>query len=315
MIQHTDPSSGRTSSQKGSMPRSLHSLAALAISVLQACSAADIPQGSPLPPSGSGTGESEGTESGVMGETLVVKAHGPDGTSDQDLIGLEAEPRWATRRMFTLTRMGTVPDGLVDLEGWFTQDHEKHGNPGFEQLTYELEMGLPWRCQVDLFQVQTKTGRQGTLDPDESGIELDHMLANWGVIPGNPTLHAEYSVVGSDYSHLELGVLLGGSLPERVFWGANLRCEITTGGDREHDWTASGACGYSVSSRLTVGMEGQLEDDDVAGSRGHFQSSVQLGPAIQFRPNARIHLNGECQFGVDRLAPEAVYTVIVGCAL
>ncbi len=51
--------------------------------------------------------------------------------------------------------MGTVPDGMVDLEGWFTQDHEKHGNPGFEQLTYELEMGLPWRCQVDLFQVQT----------------------------------------------------------------------------------------------------------------------------------------------------------------
>ncbi len=122
-------------------------------------------------------------------------------------------------------------------------------------------------------------------------------------------------MVGSDYSHLELGVLLGGSADPRMFWGANLRCEITTGGDREHMWTASGASGYSLSSRLTIGLEGQLQDSDAASSRGHFQTQALIGPALQFRPSARIHLNGECQFGLDNQAPAAVYTVIVGCAL
>jgi hypothetical protein len=240
---------------------------------------------------------------------LVV--HGPD-AADTDPVGPSGQPLWTARRRFAETRTYVVPEGAVEVEAWYQLEQMRHGEPRATELIYELEIGLPWRCQIDVFEVKRKEGPDGSLDIDESGFELDHALADWNVIPGNPTLHGEYAVVGDGDDRVELALLLGGAIGPRLYWGSNLRWEQETGGERTRGYEITAAVSGVAVDRISVGAEGIIGWENEHGDRDHYEREALLGPSIQFRPTARVHMTGEVLAGVGDDSPIARWVGIVG---
>jgi hypothetical protein len=237
--------------------------------------------------------------------------HGVD-TADTDPVGSANQPLWTARRRFAETRTYVVPEGAVEVEAWYQLEQLRHGAPRSTALIYELEIGLPWRCQVDAFEIKRKDGATGSLDNDEAGFELDHALADWGVIPGNPTLHGEYSVVGDGDDHVELALMLGGEIGPHLYWGSDLRWEQETGGARTRDYEITGAVACAAVNRVSLGVEGLVGWEDEQGSRQHYEHEALVGPSLQLRPTARVHMTGEVLIGLTDDSPIARWTGIVG---
>jgi hypothetical protein len=55
----------------------------------------------------------------------------------------------------------------------------------------EFEIGLPNRFQIDLY-VNSEINGDGNWYYDNFAAEVRYALADWGVIPMNPTLYGEY---------------------------------------------------------------------------------------------------------------------------
>jgi hypothetical protein len=220
----------------------------------------------------------------------------------EDRVGSYAQPRWTVDRRFPGTRVYVIPEGTVEFEYWFRADIARKG-PSETQHFFELEFGLPYRFQLDLYGIVRSEEQENFVD---NQVELRWALADWGKIWGNPTLYAEYVNKDQDPDKIEFKLLLGDELASRWHWGQNLLFEGETGGRREYEYGWSGGLSYTViDSKLDVGVEAQLSFFDVHGDRGTYTHEIFLGPSIQYRPSARIHLNFAPLIGVGHESPAA----------
>jgi hypothetical protein len=235
---------------------------------------------------------------------------------EEDRIGTYGQPRWTTHRRFSETRVYVIPRGMVDFEYWIIPETPKSGTTAFQTL-YEIEFGLPGRVQLDLYAVGDKVGyKDGAFALDGQKAEVRWALADWGKIPGNPTLYLEWNELSGVPDHLEAKVLLGGQITTGWHWGSNLVWDHELSGAQQssNEWT-TGVSRTVRDSRVGIGLETQLalvNSLDANGRRGAFATELLIGPSLQFRPLPQMHIDFAPLFGVTTTASRAKTFVVMG---
>jgi hypothetical protein len=220
----------------------------------------------------------------------------PSDLREEDRVGSYGQPRWTATRRFPNTRVYVVPEGKIEGELWFIPRFLKSGETNGRYLA-EIEYGLPHRFQIDAYY---------RLDINEAGdgqngaqFEVRWALADWGKIPLNPTLYVEYIAHEDDPDGVEFKLLFGDELAPRIHWGINLVGEFETGGSREYTYEIDGGISYTlVDEKFSVGAETKIEFNSTHGDRSNYETSILVGPSVQWRPIPRLSVNLAPLFGV-----------------
>ncbi len=271
------------------------------------------------PADATASGEGRTTHSWEM-PALQVEG-GAATVRESDRIGGYGQPRWSARRLFTETRTYVIPEGQIEFEYWFTAQDRKRGDPEGESKVvqmYEVEIGLPYRFQLDLYQKYVKEDNDGESALDSTKFEVRWAFANWDVLWANPTAYIEWTQANGDYDLVEGKLLFTDEITDRLRWGANLVWEEKTGGDRERSQEITGGVSYGViDSRLALGVEtkfGFVNTIDKGGTdeRTPYEREFLAGPALQWRPLPQMHIDVAVLAGLTDDAPRTKTTVIAG---
>ena len=230
---------------------------------------------------------------------------------EETLIGPNKQPEWTTARRFVRTRGYVLAPWQFSADLGYEvrrpgEDEERH------RLRQELELGLPYRFQLD-YEARGETESGGSeWDLASQSVELRWALAEWGKIPTNPTLFAEWTFIRHEADAYELKLLFTDELAPRWHWGVNLFFEQQVGDHREREVAASGGLSYSVvDRRFGVGVESKLTSE-TANDEDGYHTFLQLGPSIQWRICPRVRLDVAPLFGIVHEAPLAELFVILG---
>ncbi len=299
--------------------------ATLVLAAVGACQAEDISDTPTIRTGERSTASSEtsGTHSWEM-PALTVQGHRERTLREEDRIGGYGQPRWTARRRFAETRVYVIPEGQFEFEYWLVVETPKKPDalgkrsPKIQQV-YEAEIGLPYRFQLDLYQIYEKTGNShGTTTGPEQKFELRWALADWGVIPFNPTLYAEWAQEPASPDHVECKLLLGDELKPRVHWATNFVFEHETGALQENSWEMTNALSYTLrDERFSVGLEDKFAwintiDPLDNGRRTGFAREILLGPSIQYRPLPQMHINLSVLAGLTDDSPQSKTVMVAG---
>ena len=225
---------------------------------------------------------------------------------EEDKVGSYGQPRWTTTRRFPTSRVYIVPEGKAELEYWLRTTCEKDGSTSFRSL-YEVEYGLPHRFQCDLYARTDRNTASGKTYFSEQ-YELRYALADWGVLPGNPTLYFEYIHQEDEDrpDQVEPKLLFGGELCPRWHWAVNFVGEFETSGELEREYSVRDGISYTLAdSKFSVGAESQQFFTDTKENRGNFEDSVVLGPSFNYHPLPQLTINFAPLFGVTADSPKA----------
>ena len=242
---------------------------------------------------------------------ITVTGERASNLREEDRVGPYEQPRWTATRRFPSTRVYVVPEGKVEIEYWLRPTFTRDGDTEIRSL-YEIEFGLPYRFQLDLY---LRTDQEG--DGDEillgSQFEIRWALADWGKLPGNPTLYLEWVGLEQRPDKVEAKLLLGGEIAPRWHWGSNLVAELETGGEREYEYHITGAISYTlIDEKFSVGAEMQAIFADIQDDRGDFTQTYLLGPSVQFRPLPQMTINFAPLAGFGPDAPYAQVYLNIG---
>ncbi len=239
---------------------------------------------------------------------VTVIGENPDGLLSEDRIGSYNQPRWTADRRFTNTRVYVIPEGKVEVEYWVRPTFEDQVNI---RTLYELELGLPYRFQLDIYLRSDQEGK-GEYEWAQQ-LEMRWALANWGVIPGNPTIYLEYIRHENAPDTFEPKLLLGGELAPRWHWGVNLALEIDLGEDRAAEYEIDGGISYTViDPKFSIGMEGKADFTDFHGNRGSYEQSYLIGPDVQYKPLPNVTINLVGLVGIGHTSPDGQITLNIG---
>jgi len=231
----------------------------------------------------------------------TVTVTGVDGSGEMQPVDNSGRPEWTSERRFGNTRVYIQDSpGDVSLEQWWRMQR----GPGkavenlFEE---EVEIGLPYRMQLDLYE-NWIADQHGRTHHDSVSFELRWAVADWGKIPLNPTLYGEYKVAPTvAESYYELKILLGTDFTKRLHWGFNASREAALGGARSVEYEITQGLSYSViDQRLGIGVEMEYGDVTLANHRSDHERRFLIGPSIQFRPTKNTHIDIVAEAGVTQ---------------
>jgi len=284
--------------------RSRHLATALAAAALAAPSFAQIvnPADKQRPP------EQEGGSTIVTGERVEVSDF-----REEDRVGPYGQPEWTKFRRFPTTRVYVQPAGHIGFEYWMRPRIPRHGATTIE-TQYEVEFGLPGRFQLDLYLVRSQEGDDGPSGGvDQQKIELRWALADWDEIAFNPTLYFEIVNRDNEADKIEAKLLFGGELKPGWHWGANLVFEHELGGalENEHELTL-GLSHTLADQRFSLGAELKATLVNEHADRDEFAEELHVGPSIQYRPSARMHMDLATLVGIGHDSKEAEAFVVIG---
>lgn len=240
----------------------------------------------------------------VTGEAL------PAGLAQDAPVGPYGQPEWTTGRIFGVSRIYVLPPGRVEfIHLWTPKLGDRDVAHTFRE---EVEIGLPYRFQLDLYQ---NWGIDESAESFYKGpsVELRYALANWGKVPLNPTLYGEWYFNDRGADAYELKLLLGDALARRWNWAVNLTFEQETGGERETEIAASAALTYALIDRkLNVGIETLGEHVTAKDSRGDAEIEFLIGPTVNVHPIRHSFITVSPLFGTTKDSPTAEIFVAAG---
>jgi hypothetical protein len=254
------------------------------------------------------------TAAELMRPVVVTASHAPLGQLEEEKpSGAWAQPEWVQSRRFTTTRVYIQRSpGEVSLEQWWRgRVYDGKVSNLFQE---EVEIGLPWRMQLDLYQDWTVEDRKS--DYLDFAAELRYGLADWGVIPLNPALYLEYKWTdpsrGGDV--IEPKLLLGTELAPRVHYGVNIVYERELSGDEQaEEWQVTQGLSYTViDQKFSVGVEMKYINETTIETRGTPEHKVLLGPSIQWLPTRNSHLDLVALAGLTKESPDLEAYVVFG---
>jgi hypothetical protein len=223
-------------------------------------------------------------------------------------------PEWTSARRFGNTRVYIQQAPWeVSVESWWRMENHRN-NTISHRLLEEVEIGLPFRMQLDLYN-DIEGDQKGRFHYQSFNVELRYALADWGKIWGNPTLYSEYKFADHHWGPdvYEEKLLLGDQIGQRWHWGVNFVWEAELGGDREQEFQITTGLSYTViDGKLGVGIETLYDHDSVKGARGHAAEIFAVGPSIQWRVTKHIHIDLNCMFGTNRDSDREIGFLIVG---
>lgn len=234
----------------------------------------------------------------------------PPGMLNQEVpVGPYNQPQWTTQRAFSTSRVYVRPPGSLELVHLWTQEfNEGEVEHAFRE---EIEIGLPYRLQLDLYQNWNVTDDDAVYKG--SSVELRYALADWGKIPLNPTLYGEWNFNDKTPDVWELKLLLGETFAHRWNWAGNLTFEQQTGREREREFQISQAVTYAlIDQTLNVGIEALWERKTEAGSRSDPKYEFLVGPTINVRPTRNSFVTVAPLFGTTKDSPDAEIFIVAG---
>jgi len=262
----------------------------------------------------------DGQTNAATMQPIVVQEKKP--LHEETVVGPYSQPEWTTARRFPTTRIYLQHDPLeFGFEQWWRLQHFRDGTTE-QRFQEELGIGLPGRLQLDLYETW-KVLNSGDSGQDEVSIELRYAFADWGKLPGNPTIYLEWALgqdaangweVGKDaVNGLEAKLLLGDEWASGVHWGVNLVCEQAMGGERTTEYTVSGAIGKTlVDEKLGIGLEAKYSSESDQGGRSDPTHEVMAGPSLQWRPAPKWHIDVAPLAGLTHDAPRLEAWVVAG---
>src|SRR5262249_50670987 len=268
----------------------------------------EAPRVTPMEP---GLGPGQGTIPWSSGEI----------TSDSMPVGPYGQPVWTTQRPFPTVRTYVLPAGQAQVEHWYRPRWKKDGSRE-DRLLEELAIGLPHRFQLDVYErwnIEQDADKHYQANHEGVMIELRWAVADWGVLPLNPTLYAEWVQRGEPSQQerpdkYELKVLLADSfLNDRLFWAGNFILEKEVGGEKENELGYSQALATTIIERkLLGGVEMWYRAQNVHSDRAHWNNEFLIGPSLQWRPTNRTFLDVVCLFATPKASPDVEMYVVLG---
>mgnify|MGYP003338005422 FL=1 len=232
--------------------------------------------------------------------------------SEELKVGEYQQPEWTQHRRFPTTRVFVQKQPWeVGFEQWWRGRFRRNGTQQ-HRFQEEIEIGLPKRMQLDLYENWT-SNEKGQMRQLSHAVELRWALADWGKIPLNPTLYAEWQFVdparGGDVWEVKL--LLGEELAPRWHWGLNLIYEQEAGQGRATEMAWSQGVSYTfIDQKLSGGVEMRFAHETAKGSRSLPEITYMVGPSAQWRLGSRAHIDFVNLFGVTRDAPKVESFVV-----
>jgi hypothetical protein len=224
-------------------------------------------------------------------------------------VGPYNQPEWTTERAFGASRVYVRPPGTIEFNQFWTPEF-KDGKVE-HSFREEVEIGLPYRLQLDLY--QNWGIEEGDTVYRGSSVELRYALANWGKIPLNPTLYGEWSFNDAAPDKWEQKLLLGQTFGRRWNWAGNFTYEQETGGEREQEVALSSALTYAlIDQTLNAGIEMLWEHKTTKDSRGDPEIEFLIGPSINLRPTRFSFITVAPLFGTTDDSPDAEVFVVAG---
>ncbi len=251
--------------------------------------------------------------------TLVV-------TGDE-LPGAYGAPGAFSRSRFSpLTTAYVLPPGSVYAASIYEGNAFRHGPPN-HVFTQEVEVGLPYRFGLAL---ENSIERfVGQTENSSFSIEGRYALADWGKIPLNPTIFAEYKFGTGKILHeegpppppeeaaeedgppdrpdaYEFRLLLSQEFGGRFEWAFNAFFEKENTGDRGREWGFAQSIQTPIllpRERLKAGLEMKYQNFTVKDTRGSPIHRFEIGPSFSFKPAAHMRFDLAPLFGVTKDSP------------
>lgn len=227
-------------------------------------------------------------------------------------VGPYAQPEWTTQRRFATTRVFLQqPPYSMGAEEWWRVRHFRDGTTS-QQFQEEFEMGLPHRVQVDLYHTWGIENDGYTHHKDFSA-EARYALADWGRLPLNPTVYAEWKFVDEEADVYEVKLLLGDDIGSSWHYGLNGTLEQQVGDGRATEIAVGAALGYTlVDRKLGIGAESKYTHESEQGARGDAENKLLLGPSVQWRPIPGSHIDLVPLFGLNHDSPRIESYIVAG---
>ena len=193
-------------------------------------------------------------------------------------------------------------------------------------FTQEIEMGLPYRFGIATegqFERFNGGGGMQTIS-----IEGRYAFADWGKIPLNPTVFAEYKFGVGTIRHeegppppggeeeesgppkvpdaYELRLMLSDEFFGRLEWAFNAFFEKENTGDRGREWGFAQSAVMPVllpHEQLKVGVEMTYKNFTVKDTRGSPEHIFVIGPTAGYRTSKNTRLDVSTLFGVNDDSP------------
>lgn len=244
--------------------------------------------------------------------TVTATTTTTSGLREEQPTDATGRPEWTNARRFGTTRVYIQKAPWeVGVEQWWRYRY-KRDNSSISRLSSEIEIGLPYRMQLDLYYDMEVDG-DGRSRTEDFAFELRYALADWGKLPLNPTLYAEYKIVPEGADVFEAKLLLGDQFGEGWHYGINFVYEKQIGDDRESEFqVVAGLSKTILDGRLGLGAEFKYDLASVHGERSTPEHIFLLGPSIQWRPTDHIHVDMTALFGLNQDSPRNECYLIVG---
>ena len=231
--------------------------------------------------------------------------------AEEALAGENKQPEWTMERRFPTTRVYVLAPWQVEFEQWWKGKFERDGNDS-HLFQSEIEVGLPYRFQLDVYENLEYTDKE-RFGHQGNQVEARWALAEWGKIPLNPTLYAEWVFNSHDPDKYELKLLLGEELAPRWHWALNGFYEQEVGGSRSTEFGWSQAVSYTlIDQKLSVGIEMNFEYTTEKGSRSDPVIEFIIGPSVQWRPTRNTHVDAVPLFGATSDSPRVEAFIVFG---
>lgn len=236
-----------------------------------------------------------------------------------------APPSFSRARFAPLTSAYVLPPWAFYSGTIYEGNAFRHGPPD-HLFTQEVEMGLPYRLGVAAeMRFERFNGGGG---PASFSLEGRYALADWGKIPLNPTIFAEYKFGIGPIRHeegpppppgeeeeegppdrpnaYEFRLLLAEDFGDKVGWAMNLFFEKENTGDRGREWGFSQSATMPVllpNERLKAGLEMQYVNFTVKDTRGDPIHRFVVGPTASWKPAKNMRLDLSPLFGCTHDSP------------
>jgi len=241
-------------------------------------------------------------------DEVVVTAKQP---TQFDTIGEYNQPVWTTTRMFSSTRAYVMtPKDNVKYERWFEFRNRKNGEPTQVRMRDELAFGLGNRWELDLYNHTRYDGTSQNQTFEQKGFsyEFRYALADWGKIPGNPTLYFEHKLFDGRQG-IEPKLLLSDRIGNTDWiWATNFIWEQNLGGgtaeDKEKEFAVTGSIGKVINDRLMVGLSTHTRKYYYQADNCNRCTEFYIGPAVNLKITNRARLSFE---HMQAASSESVY--------
>ncbi|PZR76816.1 MAG: hypothetical protein DLM73_01275 [Chthoniobacterales bacterium] len=245
-----------------------------------------------------------------------VVVNGQEAGEEFEEPGGYGQPQWAERsRASATTKLYVLSPFEVFIGALSESDILRHGG-SVHDLTQEIEVGLPYRFELDF---ENHLGLAGSrVAETEASIGARYAFAAWGKIPLNPTLSAMYQFGTGDRvvdrfeqtrdrtqsGGYELRLLFGQEFVPRLQWAANLffQNDLGSAHDRQIGFTQDIAY-LVVADKLELGAEMRYTNATRRGENRDAAHEFVIGPSVNWKPNLHTVVSLAPLFGCTAESP------------